>query len=127
MERSRGSWARRHAVSLCRNGEVIRSRNMHEMIRPYSRVSVLPPPLIDEVFMSEKCENCKYFESTSKHGGYCRRFPPTVYPLVVEGESEVRTRSPYVINKEWCGEHEFDELSKNSGASFAQKAPNLRR
>ncbi len=53
------------------------------------------------------CGTCKFFcaEISNLQTGLCRRFPPTVHPVVdSRGNIQWASNPPPVQSKGWCGE-----------------------
>ena len=63
--------------------------------------------------MNETCETCKFFAlEAGAEGGECRRHPPKLIPLTIDGELvDIATRWPFVDLDEWCGEHEKAQVA----------------
>lgn len=54
--------------------------------------------------MKPECENCYFFERTSKESGHCHRYPPQICDTV--------SVFPTVGSDSWCGEFRTDFESR---------------
>lgn len=63
---------------------------------------------------SEGCHSCCYWElgiADSLTDGICRRFPPTVYVVMIPGKGQATINAAPITNGlYWCGEHRAKSL-----------------
>lgn len=71
------------------------------------------------------CSSCAFWRAASKTSGQCRRCPPQVVAYVetnrdaysqVHVETCTRSEFPETLAKEWCGEHQTNDLRQARAA-----------